>query len=573
MPFDAMTMAAVADEVQSAASEGRIQRILQPSVASVAMAVYANGRQHWLVLSADPQYARVYLSPGKLAKAFPTPSAFVMLLRKHLEGARLRQAWTTPGERVLTLDCWAGDQVRLIAEVMGRHSNIILVGPDDTVLGAVKIVSFRQSSVRPIAPGLPYRPPPPRERDTVIYAPGPRIDPSGSPGQFLLLLNQVPAGVPITTSLMGLLPGANPFLCEQIALRAGASAPAELATVDRARLAACAGELLSLYKSREWSPCTFKNDRKKDDFAPYVPLGVTDLHPATSMSAAVGAGVGDRESHDAYAMVRRALLDDIARRRRSVDARIASLREGLTAASEADRVMEQGQMVLAYGYSAAPGDTELEIPDLELTIPLNARMSPAENAERLFKRYRKLRDARVRIPVLLRDAERDAERLADTATFVRLAESEAALNDIRNELEGPTKAPGKKPEKGRKPRGPARFRLNGVTAIVGRNARENEEVTFRLARRDDLWLHARQRTGAHVVLQNTPETTPDILEAAARLAAYFSEGRNDTRVDVDVTPVRNVRKIPGGPPGRVTYSHFQTLHVEPSQEGWAPARA
>jgi predicted ribosome quality control (RQC) complex YloA/Tae2 family protein len=106
---------------------------------------------------------------------------------------------------------------------------------------------------------------------------------------------------------------------------------------------------------------------------------------------------------------------------------------------------------------------------------------------------------------------------------------------------------------------------------VGRSARENEEVTFRLARRGDLWLHARQRTGAHVIVQAQNENVPqEIVEEAARLAAYFSEGRNDSAVDVDVTHVRNVRKIPGGAPGRVTYRHFQTMHVQPGLQGWQP---
>jgi len=235
MPFDAITMAAVADEVEAAASSGRIQRILQPSPFAVALAAYTGGAQFWLVLSADPEHARAHMTREKQIKAFATPSAFVMLLRKYLEGARLLGATATRGERILTVRCRGANEIRLIAEVMGRHSNVILVDADDTILGAVKGVSPRQSSVRPIAPGLLYHTPPEQGRDTVIFPPGGRVDPYRSPGNFESLLGDVPASVPLRTALQGLLLGSNPFLVGQIIQRAGLPADKE---VGRAAIAA-----------------------------------------------------------------------------------------------------------------------------------------------------------------------------------------------------------------------------------------------------------------------------------------------------------------------------------------------
>jgi predicted ribosome quality control (RQC) complex YloA/Tae2 family protein len=231
--------------------------------------------------------------------------------------------------------------------------------------------------------------------------------------------------------------------------------------------------------------------------------------------------------------------------------------------------MEQGQLLLAYQYALKPGESRLEIPELEMTIPLDPTLSATDNAERLFRRYRKLRDAHSKIPPLIEEAEAEAARLADLEAFARLAESEADLRAVRRDLAGPPEEPAGKKPKADKRRGPARMALDGYTALVGRSARENEEVTFRLARRDDLWLHARERTGAHVILQGGgPDPPAGMVEAAAALAAYYSEGRSDSYVDVDVTPVRNVRKIPGGPAGRVTYHHFRTVRVKPSNEEW-----
>jgi predicted ribosome quality control (RQC) complex YloA/Tae2 family protein len=168
---------------------------------------------------------------------------------------------------------------------------------------------------------------------------------------------------------------------------------------------------------------------------------------------------------------------------------------------------------------------------------------------------------------MIEQARQEKDRLEDILVFARLARTEGDLRALRTEIRPEANA-----ATGRKPsprRGPARFLRDGVEALVGRNARENEELTFRLAQRNDLWLHARQRTGAHVVLRgNTVDD--DAIRAAAGLAAYFSEGRSDSAVDVDVTEVRNVRKIPGGPTGRVTYGRHRTLHVAPSAEGWEP---
>jgi predicted ribosome quality control (RQC) complex YloA/Tae2 family protein len=202
-------------------------------------------------------------------------------------------------------------------------------------------------------------------------------------------------------------------------------------------------------------------------------------------------------------------------------------------------------------------------------IPLDPRLGAVENAERYFRRYRKLRDARRRIPPLLLEARTELDRLQEIDTFVALAETEADLQAVRRELE--PEEPKKKQAHPEKRGGRKRYTWEGYSALVGRTARENEEVTFRLAARDDLWLHARGRAGAHVVLRGPGEPGQDVVHAAAGLAGYFSSGRSDTAVDVDVARVRDVRKVAGGPPGKVTYRNFRTVRVPPSLGQWRPS--
>ena len=232
--------------------------------------------------------------------------------------------------------------------------------------------------------------------------------------------------------------------------------------------------------------------------------------------------------------------------------------------------MQRGQLILAYQHAIGPRASTLEIPDLGLQIPLDPRLDAQANAERAFRRYRKLRDAAQRIPHLLKGSRTEQARLEDLAVFLELADNEADLRQIQREIAAvPAEVPSSRTP--RRSSGPPRFRLGSFTVITGRNARENEEVTFRLGTRGDLWLHARGHTGAHVLLRG-PDPSDDVIHAAAALAAYFSAARHDTAVDVDVTAVRNVRKLPGGPPGRVSYRNERTVRVEPGRGEWQPVR-
>jgi predicted ribosome quality control (RQC) complex YloA/Tae2 family protein len=547
----------------------------------VGLAIYRE-TERWLLVSADARQARLHLAGDRLAKAFASPSAFVMLLRKHLNGARISGLTQIPYERIAVLDCRRVDnETRLVVEIMGKHSNVILVDSSGRILGALKTITKRLSRVRPIIPGAAYETPPVQERDLTLFGPGPRIDPCTDSGTFRATLAAAAPEALLSEDLLGLLPGASPFLVEQIAFRAGLSPTARLQEIDVEAVTSASAELYTLYETRAWEPCTFTNRRGRLDVAPFIPVAMSDLRQTESISVAVERALGGGESEDPIGPARLALLAELEREQRTMERKRDSLGRGLEAAQAAEGVMEWGQLVLAYQHAIVHGSDRLDIPELGVTVPLDPRLTAAENAERLFRRYRKLRDAQKRLPALLAATDAEVARLGDAAIFARLATSEADLRDLRASLvdPDPTSAPhdhqsrrgktGKTKSKAEKRRGPARYSLDGYVALVGRSARENEEVTFHLARRDDLWLHARERTGAHVVLQSTGgPAPPQVVEQAGQLAAYFSEGRLENRVDVDVTLVRNVRKIPGGPPGRVTYRNFDTLHVRPTRQGW-----
>jgi predicted ribosome quality control (RQC) complex YloA/Tae2 family protein len=565
MPFDMLALAAMTDEINERIAGGQVQRILQPAESSIGFGIYASGQQRWLLLSADSRAARVSIASERLAKAFPTPSPFVMLLRKYLEGRRLLPAEQMPGERVLILSVSADDSVRLVAEIMGKHSNLILLDAADRILGALKTIPPRLSRVRPVLPGRPYRPPPARERDGSLFPPGPRIDPALEPAAARELLGGVPTETSVRAALLGLLPGASPFLAGQIALRAGADPDRKLHDSAVHTLVETASSLYRLLTNRRWEPHTFIDGRDRCDFAPYRPVGVENMAAVPTMSAAVERCLSGSERKDPLAGPRADLARELERARRAAERRVASMQAGLAAAAQADEARIRGQLILTYSHDVEPGADTLSLPDMGLEIPLDPALSPQANAERAFRRYAKLRDAAARLPALIADARAEAARLADLTVFVRLADSEGTLRDLQREITGP----GRDRQTGRPAkRGPLRYRSGPFRALVGRNARENEEVTFRLAGRGDLWLHARERTGAHVILRDGASAPEDVVLAAAALAGFYSEGRADSRVPVDVTSPRAVRKMQGGPPGRVSYRDERTLSVEPSRAGW-----
>lgn len=561
MPFDTMTAAAVTDELRQTVVGGRIQKILQPAPIAVGLNLYAGGQAHWLLLSAEAQTARVQLASERLAKAYDRPSAFIMLLRKYLEGGRLLDVEQLPGERVLILRVESGAGASsLVAEVMGKHSNVVLVGVEERVLGALKVVPRSQSRVRPVVPGGPWVPPPPQPRDTALYPPGSRLWPGRDDGAIGALLTSLPGDTLLQPALLGILGGASPFLASQIAQRAGVEPQTPLASVDVAAIISRARDLYRLYESHHWSPSVFRNQRGREDFAAFEPVQVGEVQRVLSISEAMGRVLGGREERDSLATVRRRVLDQAEAQLASAARRGASLQRGLEASAEAQTVMEQGQMILAYQHRIAPRAVVLEIPEVGMRVPLDPTLTAVENAERFFRRYHKLRDATSRIPPLLTEVERERERLEDIVSFARLAANEGDLRDLEREISRQPDGVRKRPAK----RGPMRYRIGEYTVLAGRNARENEEVTFDLAHRQDLWLHAHERTGAHVIIREGQTAPEEVILQAASLAAYLSAGRHDTAVEVDCAAVRQVRKIPGAAPGRVTYRALRTVRVVPA---------
>jgi predicted ribosome quality control (RQC) complex YloA/Tae2 family protein len=591
MAFDATTTAAVADELRERLLQGRVDKIVQPSALAVALMLRAAGANHWLLLSADPRHARIGLSAERLARAFDEPSPFVMALRKYLEGARLDEVIQPGHDRILRLRFRThGAQVSLIGEVMGKHSNIILVDDKDTTLGAVKLISASVNRYRVILPRHAYVPPPPPMQPPP-HADRPKLDPlTVGPRDVISALEDLSAVLTLADGLVAALAGVSPQLGREVAYRVAGDASASLQGAD---MPAVLETLRALMVPLAWQPSIVYRDGGVAGWAAYPLLQYgAEPHFYPSISAVLDEVYGRLESRDALEPIRAGLRAVVEGYRARLGKKAQSLRGGLRERGEIDTLRRQGEMVLAFAHSIEPGQTVLHIEegsDEPLTISLDPALSPAENAQRLFQRYRKSRDAAAKIPPLLEEAEDELAFLDEALVYIEQADSAQALKEVKDDLlaagyslpgeraqpprqvkaRGGAYHPGGK-QAPRKTASPAlRFTTSdGLEVLVGRSARQNEVVTFDLASGGDLWFHARGMPGSHVVLKSAGRTPPDrSIEQAASLAAYYSRGRQSTTVPVDVVPARQVRRVKGGKPGLVRISGEMTVNVRPQGLG------
>lgn len=604
--YDALTIAAVVDELNETILDGRVQRVLQLDRLTVGLEIYA-GRRWQVLLSADPRAARLHLvREGRLTGDATLVTPLLLLLRKYARGARLmRIAQEPPLERTVFLRFarfFAGDEedeaapegddaeewdeeevagelveTTLAVEIMGRHSNLILVGPDGRIMDSAKRVPPDLSRVRPILPRGEYGPVPPQAK----------ADPRTiTTGELAMLLAADPAA-PLATALVAGLRGLSPQVAREAAYRAvgGARAAARDAQGSEEALRRVLDELYAPLRTGAWAPCLYRNAAGAAvAFSPFPLYHLRELEEerAPSISTIAERFFATTQAVQAHAQRKEALAARIRAERERLEAREHSLRAELARAEEAERWRRWGEAIYAYAWSLEPGQRELVADDL--VVPLDPERTPSENAQAYFERYRKAQSAAANLPELLAAAEVGRRYLDQLLTMLDLAgryEEIAALerewrdwqaaqrgetpaarpqHGKRKEQRGHGKAPG-----GARPR-PLRAR-GGHQIYVGHTGAQNDAVTFDVAAPGDTWLHGRGVPGAHVVVKWARDAIEEpILEAAAQLAAYYSAGRGAGHAEVDYAARRDVRKIKGTGPGMVTYRNERTLRVAPRSE-------
>ncbi len=571
---DSLTLAAVAHELNTRLTGARLERIHVPTPAEMLWQLRGGREVFRLLFSVRGSFSRVHLTETRPENP-AQPPMFCMLLRKHLEGSRILRVEQVGLERVVQIVTTGRDELGdpiervLVAELTGKHSNLILLDrPDGTVLGSLRTVTASMSRERQIYAGIPYDPPPlpPNRRD-------PRAV-SGSDLLTQLVQGGTQGGGSVESAILSGVHSLGKMAIAQICLDAGISPKSEVQDIESeslSRLAATWDQAMSNIQRG-----IFHAVREHGTPWDYRVLWTRpEAPPPTDANALLASYIRAIELGERLDALRATLAKDVRERLAKLNTRQSRINEGVLAGDRADEQKQWGELILAYGYNLPPQSKTLEAPNYYvegspiIRIPLDERLTPTENAQRYFRRYQK---AKAGVDVSLRliaEGQEEIRYWESVATAIAQATRIEDLVEVRLELN---------PEpigKGRPPRGtkvkesiPSQFvSSDGLEILVGRNNRQNDLLTMKLARPEDWWFHTQIIPGSHVLVRGVvgelPERTRD---EAAMLAAWFSQARASSKVPVVFTRKRHVKKPSGAKPGMVIYEHEKTLFVTPDAD-------
>ena len=566
MSYDTLTLSAIRDELHCLVN-GRVQRVLQLGPLTIGLEVF-QGQRYQVLLSADATNPRILLTSGKVRRGVETPSPFFLLLVKHLRGAAVSGLYQPPYERVLELQFEGSEgPVTLVGELMGRYSNLILLDAQRTVMDAIKRIPPALNRYRSVLPHQPYVPPPAQAK----------VHPQQiTPDLLAGVLGEHPQ-LPAWRALVEGISGISPILAHEIAYRGlGKAGLSALSQADLApELYQPLIELLALPNSHAWEPSlAFDADEQPAAYAAYRLTHLGHPQATASISSAIEQYLAAREQGDSYRQVRQHLHQLLGVQRDTQTARLAALQRALASPLEIERLRSEGSAILAMTWAIAPGQDILELDadmasgllgrecNAPVRIALDPALTPAANAEKLFQTYRKKQAANAEVPGLISTVQTELAYLAQLEVDIELAENRSELDAIARELTQAAAKPDNQRVRSRKGELLHVTASDNISILIGRSARQNEEITFHRATGEDMWLHAHGVPGAHVIIKyGRALLLPATLEKAARYAAYYSGLRCESKVLVDYTQRRYVNHIPGGRPGMVTYRNERTITV------------
>ena len=566
MAFDAFFLSAVLDEVRQKCIGARIDKIHQPARDTLILHMHSREYRTKLLFAANPTALRLHLtsvSPENPAE----PPMFCMLLRKHLMGAKLAEVSQPPMERAATFTFDCTDEMgfpvqkKLVAELMGRTCNLYLLSPEGRIIDCLRRIGLDESIKRAALPGLMYQ-----EPEAITKA-----NPADEEN-YAAFFDGAGADV-IADRLMDTFGGLSPLVCREAALFAAGSTDARQDPREEAAVA----EKLRLFFHEHLNhpkPCFYAQadgTPKQFAFCPIRQYG--DYAEAESFAALLDMYYTVRDRKDAMRQKGQAVRKTVQNLVTRLKRKLAIQEKELEATYDRERLRQLGDILTANIHRIVKGRTTVECEDFYdeemklIEIPISPILSPQQNAAKFYKDYGRMKNAEKELTRQIELGEQELQYLLSVLEELNRAQTEAELEEIKRELQ---EVGYLRPEAGRKKLKqakvqPMRFEsTDGYPIYVGRNNRQNDELTFKLARKDDIWCHASKVHGAHVIISCGGTTPPDdTITQAAQLAAYYSETGGGQNIPVDVTPVKQVKKIPGGKPGMVIYHTYKTVIANP----------
>ena len=569
MPMDGLTAGFAARELDRTLKGGRVDRITQPERDAVVLVIRADSENHKLLLCASPNNARCHLTAGTFSNPLEPP-ALCMLMRKQLLGARITEIRQVEGDRILQIDLDAvnelGDHVlrRLVLEIMGRHSNLMLLDENGRILEAARHVNAEMSRVRQVQPGMTYQAPPSQNK----------LNPETlAAGELAARLSA--RGGSFAKALAEEINGLSRAGAEELAMRVlgrGETWPEDLP-------AACEKleDLFRRLPGMADARVLRGEDGEAEDFFPfpYLSRDTQRQEPCRTLSAAMDRYYSSRDAKDRLNQKSSSMIHTLKGQIDRCSRKLAIQEEELASAEKMDEYRRAGEAIQANLYRLKKGMAEAELPDWNdpeggtMTVALDIRLTPVQNAQKYFKKYQKARSARETAAVQRDKTLEELEYLENMLLDAENCAGESELEEIRQELvrTGYMKKVTSRKQQRQLPKSvPYRYRsADGIEILVGKNSLQNDRLTQGAAP-NEMWLHAKDMPGSHVIIRAEGEIPLETLKQAALLAAWYSKGKNSSTVPVDYTLRKYVKKPSGAAPGKVIYTHQKTAYVTAEEE-------
>lgn len=566
MPLDAICISALVNELKDKLTGARIDKIQQPEHTMLILSVRAAGENLKLLISAGSGSARIHFTNASFENP-AEPPMFCMLLRKHLVGARILSVIQPEGERLVSLDIEGRDELgfvnsrKLVIELIGRSANVILVDAEGRISDCMRRMDFAGDALRRMLPGMIYRLPPKQNKRAFLET---DLDTLRS------MVSRADTDIPADKWLLDSFSGLSPLICRELSYRCGGDYSRLPSMLEAFRDAICAGDTAPYIIYENESPRDFS-------FMQITQYGAAArCVRCESFSELLDSFYSRRDRMEQQRRRSHELTKSVRTVRDRTARKLAGQTEELKRTQTRDEVRKSAELITANIYRMKKGDTELECEDYyregcpTVRIALDLLKTPQQNAAALYKEYNKLKAAKEHLTVLIEQGSAQLDYLNSVLELLESAETEKDLSDIRREL---TETGYLKQRKAAKPdrmraQAPRRFISDdGFEILAGRSNLQNDELTTKLGRRTDYWLHTQRVHGSHVIIrcdgQEPPETT--IFQAAV-IAVYYSQARSGGKTPVDYTMLRFVKKPSGAMPGKVIYTDYRTLSVESDEE-------
>ncbi len=575
MALDGITLSMLKNELAENLVGARVDKIHQPSKEELIMSLRYNGGSKKLLVSASASAPRVHFTEAPVDNP-KAPPMFCMLMRKYISGAKLIGIEQFGLERILHFSFSTynelGDPVvlKLAVETMGRHSNIILIGSDGKIIDSIKRVTADMSSVRQVMPGMTYVFPPSQDKMNTLDL------------DYMAFIARLKEGrdIPLSKALMEVLDGVSPIVCREFseyATKGNDTTARELSNDECENLVYIIDKTASAVKNDACAPYIIEDESGKPiDFTfmevkQYGTTAVPKLCESFSSmldrfySERSGADRMKQRSGDLFRFVMN-LCDRLSRK-------LDVQRQELARSAERDTLRVKGELIHANLRNIEKGMTSVILENYydnnnPIEVKLDPRLSPNQNAQHYFSEYRKADTAEKMLKKFIEKGEAELSYIESVFDLLSRARTEDEVLMLREELaeQGYIKRSRQKNQKPVKLSPKEYVSTDGFRILCGRNNLQNDKLTFRDSRKNDIWLHTQKIHGSHTVIVTEGREVPSsTIEQAAIIAAYNSKGRDSSLVPVDYTEIRNVKKPSGAAPGKAVYEHYKTAYVRPAQ--------